>query len=189
MSDLLSSGFNPAELAEQLSRFTPVPIPYRAPPNYAMIATAASSFLTFIVIIRFIQPILQSRWTWALLTVGTSLVMVGGFMFVRIRGMPYVAGGPNGAQLIAPGFQTQYGIEVQIIAFLCASFESFFLTEQVPTEMPKRRCIISWIPLLDPHRASSYFRRASAIRCLCLDRRILRSFLRPSVYLQNKKWR
>ena len=70
---------------------------------------------------RFILPILMSRWTWALITIGTSLIMVGGFMFVRIRGMPYVAGGQNGAELISPGFQNQYGIEVQIIAFICAS--------------------------------------------------------------------
>jgi dolichyl-diphosphooligosaccharide---protein glycosyltransferase subunit 3/6 len=80
-----------------------------------------SSLLAFVVVARSILPILQSRWTWALLTIGTSLVMVGGFMFVRIRGMPYIAAGHNGAQLIAPGFQTQNGIEVQIIAFLCAS--------------------------------------------------------------------
>ncbi|KAF8590605.1 oligosaccharyl transferase subunit OST3/OST6 family [Ramaria rubella] len=116
--DFGNSGFDPASLSEQLSRHTPVPIPYRAPPNYALIATFASSILTFAIVARFILPIFLSRWTWALFTIGTSLVMVGGFMFVRIRGMPYVAGGQNGAQLIAPGFQSQYGIEVQIIAFL-----------------------------------------------------------------------
>jgi len=116
--DFGSSGFDPANLAEQLSRHTPVPIPYRAPPNYALMATTAASVLAFAVVARFILPVLMSRWTWALLTIGTSLTMVGGYMFVRIRGMPYVAGGQNGAQLIAPGFQSQYGIEVQIIAFL-----------------------------------------------------------------------
>ena len=86
-----------------------------------MIATTTSSILAVAVVARFILPVLTSRWTWAALTIGTSLTMVGGFMFVRIRGMPYVAAGQNGAQLIAPGFQSQYGIEVQIIAFLCAS--------------------------------------------------------------------
>lgn len=68
----------------------------------------------------------MSRWTWAFLTIVIILVMTGGYMFVRIRGMPYVAGGSNGAVLIARGFQNQYGIEVQIIAFICRIFFSFF---------------------------------------------------------------
>ena len=94
-----------------------------------------SSLLTLVVVARFILPILQSRWTWALLTIGTSLIMVGGFMFVRIRGMPYIAGGQT-PELIAPGFQTQYGIEVQIIAFLCAP-EVF---------SPRRLCVLTCCP-------------------------------------------
>ncbi|KAF8495608.1 oligosaccharyl transferase subunit OST3/OST6 family [Gautieria morchelliformis] len=117
--DFGNSGFDPALLAEHLSRYTPVPIPYKAPPNYALIATTATSILTLVVVARFILPILMSRWTWAVFTIGMSLTMVGGFMFVHIRGMPYIAGGQHGGvEYIAPGFQTQYGIEVQIIGFL-----------------------------------------------------------------------
>jgi oligosaccharyltransferase complex subunit gamma len=120
-------------LAEQLSRHTPVPIPYRAPPNYALIATTAGFIIAFAALARFILPILLSRWTWAVFSIGTSLVMVGGFMFVRIRGMPYVAGSPDGgAQLISPGFQSQYGIEVQIIAFICMIYHFAVYSTYLP---------------------------------------------------------
>lgn len=104
---------------EQLSRHTPVAIPYRPPPNYALIITTIVSLLSLAAVARFILPFLMSRWTWAFITIGTILVMTGGFMFVRIRGMPYVTGGSNGAVLVARGFQNQLGIEVQIIAFIC----------------------------------------------------------------------
>ncbi|GJJ12135.1 hypothetical protein Clacol_006376 [Clathrus columnatus] len=117
--DFQSSGFDTGLIVEQLSRHTPVPIPYRAPPNYALIITTLVSLVSFAAVARFVLPFLLSRWTWAFITIGTMLVMTGGYMFVRIRGMPYVAGGSNGAIIIARGFQNQYGIEVQIIGFIC----------------------------------------------------------------------
>ncbi|KAF8522288.1 dolichyl-diphosphooligosaccharide-protein glycotransferase [Hysterangium stoloniferum] len=140
--DFGNTGFDTALLAEQLSRHTPVPIPYRAPPNYALIATSAGSLIASAVVARFILPILLSRWTWAIFSIGTSLVMVGGYMFVRIRGMPYVAGDPNGGvQLISPGFQSQYGIEVQIIAFIYGLLSLSFvvLTLLVPRQTSAAR--------------------------------------------------
>jgi oligosaccharyltransferase complex subunit gamma len=117
---LLCSGFDAALLAEQFSRLTPIPIPYRAPPNYGLIVTSVLGFASFALVARFILPIIMNRWAWAVATIVTSLIMVGGFMFVRIRGMPYIAQTQQGTQMIAPGFQSEFGIEVQIIAFICA---------------------------------------------------------------------
>jgi len=132
--DFSNSGFDVALLVEQLSRHTPAPIPYRAPPNYALIATTMSSFVLFAVVAKFILPFLMSRWVWAVGTIVTSLIMVGGYMFVRIRGMPYVAATAQGSQMIANGFQSQYGIEVQIIAFIYGLLSLYFvfLTLVVP---------------------------------------------------------
>ena len=42
--------------------------------------------------------------------------MTSGFMFVRIRGMPFTAG--NG-DWIASGYSNQYGQETQVIAMIC----------------------------------------------------------------------
>jgi OST3 / OST6 family, transporter family len=177
-------------LAEHLSRYTPVPIPYKAPPNYALIATTAGSILTFVVIARFILPALMSRWTWAVFTIGMSLTMVGGYMFVHIRGMPYIAGGQHGGvEYIAPGFQTQYGIEVQIIGFLCAFLIALPLKRLFRSHYPIRWPVVPQFHLYDNAYSPPHLPRTSAIWCVRLDRRVLYTFLRPSLYLQDKKWR
>ena len=111
-----SSGYDPEPLAEQLSQHTPVPIPYKKPTDWAKIAFMAITALISLATLRFISPILQSRFTWAIITIVTTLVMVSGFMFVRIRGMPQ--SGQNG-QWIAPGYQNQFGQEVQVVSFVC----------------------------------------------------------------------
>jgi oligosaccharyltransferase complex subunit gamma len=69
-----------------------------------------------VLLLRFISPILQSRWTWAIGTLVTSLIMIGGHMFVRIRGMPYAG---NDGSWIASGYQNQFGQEVHVIALIC----------------------------------------------------------------------
>ena len=82
-----------------------------------------SKFLFFLgtgliglVALRFIAPILQSKWTWALITIVTTLIMISGHMFVRIRGMPYTG---NNGQWIAGGYQSQFGQETQVVAMIC----------------------------------------------------------------------
>ena len=77
--------------------------------------------MIFITALRFVSPILKSRWTWAAGTVLTSLIMTSGYMFTRIRGTPFNGG--NG-QWIAPGYQNQYGQETQVIAMICMSCEA-----------------------------------------------------------------
>lgn len=47
--------------------------------------------------------------------------MISGYMFTRIRNMPYVGGGG----WIAAGFQSQYGQEVHVVAFICMFRHSF----------------------------------------------------------------
>jgi oligosaccharyltransferase complex subunit gamma len=109
-------GLEPEPLANHISKHTPIPIPYRAPIDWARWVTAATGVLGFTLTLRFIAPILHSRWTWAAGTILTSLIMTSGYMFTRIRGSPYTAG--NG-QWIAPGFQNQYGQEVHVVALIC----------------------------------------------------------------------
>ncbi|TFY64023.1 hypothetical protein EVJ58_g2907 [Rhodofomes roseus] len=133
-----SGGFDAAPLAEQLSRHTPVPIPYKAPIDYSRIASGLFVLLSFVAALRFISPILKSRWTWAAITIITSLIMTSGFMFVRIRGMPY--NGPNG-QWIAGGYQTQFGQEVHVIAMIYGTLAGGFLmlTLVVPNQLSPSR--------------------------------------------------
>lgn len=53
------------------------------------------------------------------MTVGISLVMTSGFMFVRIREMPFTGGDGN---WIAAGYSNQYGQETQVVAMICEGF-------------------------------------------------------------------
>ncbi len=112
------SGFEAGPLAEQLSSHTPVPIPYRAPIDWARWATYIAGFLGSLSILRYIAPVLRSRWTWAVISILSSLIFTSGYMFTRIRNVPY--SGANG-NWIASGYQNQFGQEVQVIALVCAS--------------------------------------------------------------------
>jgi len=66
--------------------------------------------------VPYIAPVLKSRWSWAFVTIVTSLIMTSGYMFTRIRGVPYV--GADGGWL-AGGYQNQFGQEVHVIASVC----------------------------------------------------------------------
>lgn len=115
------SGFDAAPLAEFLSKHTPVPIPYREPIDWTRWVLGAILGLCVLLSFRFAAPIFQSRWAWALGVISVILIMISGFMFTRIRNMPYVGGGG----WIAAGFQSQYGQEVHVVAFICEFFSSF----------------------------------------------------------------
>ncbi|KAI0093954.1 oligosaccharyl transferase subunit OST3/OST6 family [Irpex rosettiformis] len=132
-----SNGYAPEALAEHLSLYTPVRIPYRPPVDWAKYGTFAATGLILTTVARFIFPLLKSRITWAIITIGTILVMTGGHMFVRIRGMPY-SDGPN---WIAGGYQSQYGQETQVIALTYGILGGAFLmlTLVAPYQTSKSR--------------------------------------------------
>jgi len=128
ITSVFTRGFDARPLADFLSHHTPVPIPYREPIDTTRVALLSILALSLLLSLRFAAPIFQSRWTWAIAIVLTSLIMISGYMFTRIRSMPYVA--PGG--WIAPGFQSQYGQEVHVVAFICTFTSSSPLTHIYP---------------------------------------------------------
>ena len=100
---------------------TPVPIPYSPPPNYGAIITIVLGALSLLLAARYFTPIFTSRWTWAALVIGASIIFTSGFMFVRIRGSPWVSNRNGQPQWMAGGYQSQYGMEVQVIGAICMS--------------------------------------------------------------------
>jgi len=131
-------GFDAGPLADFLSKHTPIPIPYKEPIDWLRIITIATSLLSTLLAIRFMSPVIQSRWTWAAGTVIVSLVMTSGFMFTRIRGVPYTSGDGN---WIAPGYQNQFGQEVQVVSFIYGllSFAFLMLIMIVPYQSSPNR--------------------------------------------------
>ncbi|KAF9075284.1 dolichyl-diphosphooligosaccharide-protein glycotransferase [Rhodocollybia butyracea] len=133
-----STGYEAGPLSIHLSNHTPVPIPYKAPIDWARWLTVVAGLLSFALTLRFIAPVLQSRWLWGAVTIITSLTMNGGFMFTRIRGSPYT--GHDGAW-ISPGTQTQFGQEVQVVAAVYGTlaFSFVMLTMIVPYQSSPAR--------------------------------------------------
>lgn len=117
ISDVICRGYDAQPFAEQVSSHTPVKVPYRAPIDWSKYGVLGATAVGLVALLRFIKPLLKSRWTWAIGTVFTVLTMTGGYMFVRIRGMPH----SDGSNWIAAGYQNQYGQETQVIAMICKS--------------------------------------------------------------------
>ncbi|KAF8964700.1 oligosaccharyl transferase subunit OST3/OST6 family [Flammula alnicola] len=133
-----SDGFDAGPLASFLSKYTPVAIPYRDPIDWARWITIAIGVLGSALFIRFISPIVQNKWAWAAVTVITSLVMTSGYMFTRIRNVPYNGGDGN---WIAAGYQNQFGQEVQVVSFIYGllSFAFLMLILVVPLQSSPQR--------------------------------------------------
>jgi oligosaccharyltransferase complex subunit gamma len=115
----ITRGFSAQPLAEHLSHHTPIPIPYSAPIDWGRLVVLSSGLLAFALALYFVAPLLMNRWMWTAIIVLTSLIMTSGYMFTRIRGVPYT--GAHG-QWIAENYQNQFGQEVHVVASLCKLF-------------------------------------------------------------------
>jgi len=86
----------------------------------AVTTTILGTITFFAVAWPYLIPILQSRNVWAAISLIAILLFTSGHMFNHIRKVPYVAGdGKGGVSYFAGGFQSQYGLETQIIAAMC----------------------------------------------------------------------
>ncbi|KAI1159254.1 OST3/OST6 family protein [Nemania serpens] len=137
-----ASGAPTAEVVhEWLARHLPDrphPAVYR-PINYVRWAITIVSLLGVAGVITklwpYILPIVQSRNVWAGLSLIGILLFTSGHMFNQIRKVPYVAGdGHGGISYFAAGFQSQYGLETQIVAFIYGilSFATISLALKAP---------------------------------------------------------
>ncbi|KAI1179283.1 OST3/OST6 family protein [Nemania sp. FL0916] len=116
----------------------PHPAIYR-PVNYARWVVTIVSLLGAAGVIfkasPYILPVIQSRNVWAGLSLIGILLFTSGHMFNQIRKVPYVAGdGRGGISYFAGGFQSQYGLETQIVAFIYGllSFATISLALKAP---------------------------------------------------------
>ena len=101
---------------------TPYPKVVR-PVNYTRIIVSITILIglfTFgTVAYPYLLPVIQSRNLWAALSLIAILLFTSGHMFNHIRKVPYVAGSKGKIVYFANGFQSQYGMETQIVAAMC----------------------------------------------------------------------
>jgi hypothetical protein len=75
-----------------------------------------------------VLPVIRNRTVWAAVTLIAILLFTSGHMFNHIRQVPYVAGdGRGGVVYFAKGFQSQYGLETQIVAAICKFWFCYLL--------------------------------------------------------------
>lgn len=139
-----NTGFctNRPPVAEQVQAWLSAQLPDRPHPAVqrpidwmkwlAKIAIGTGSVIFAVVAWPYMLPVLQSRNIWASVSLISILLFTSGHMFNHIRNVPYVAGdGHGGISYFAGGFQTQYGLETQIVAALCK-----FSLQRSPSGIP-----------------------------------------------------
>lgn len=151
--DFNSLGFDAETMATELSKYTPTKIPYKAPVNWALITTSVSGVFAFLLALRFILPILTSRWIWALLITIACVVFTSGIMFVRIRGSPMTGSGRSGPSWIAGGYQNMYGMEVQVLAGIYGTLgfsycALIFLVPRILSPYKQRLAVYIWCTVI-----------------------------------------
>ncbi|KAK4613323.1 Magnesium transporter protein 1 [Fulvia fulva] len=109
------------------------------PINYVKIAVTVTAVLgagTFLTVAApYLLPIIQNRNLWAAISLIAVLLFTSGHMFNHIRKVPYVqADGKGGVSYFAGGFQSQFGLETQIVAAMYGvlSFATISLALKVP---------------------------------------------------------
>lgn len=130
MSVMLTDPYVSPPAAEQVHAWLVRHLPDRPHPalkrpvNYLRLASVITILLGIGTLAMtagpYLLPILQNRNLWAGGTMIAILLFVSGHMFNHIRKVPYVAGdGKGGVTYFANGFQSQLGLETQIVAAIC----------------------------------------------------------------------
>ena len=108
------------------------------PINYSRIIATVTILIgvfTFgTVAYPYILPVVQNRNLWAAVSLILVLLFTSGHMYNHIRKVPYVTGdGKGGIVYFAGGFQSQYGMETQIVAAMCKIPFAYFVWTQILT--------------------------------------------------------
>ncbi|KAG8803154.1 oligosaccharyl transferase subunit ost3/OST6 [Serendipita sp. 398] len=146
-------GFEAEALADELSRFTPTKVPYKPPFNWGLVTTGVSGLAAFLLSLKYLLPILASRWVWAGLITVASVIFTAGIMFVRIRSAPWVGGNKKGTSWIAGGYQNQYGMEVQVIGGVYGTLAFaycalIFLVPRINSPFKQRLAVYIWCTVI-----------------------------------------
>ncbi|PHH67390.1 hypothetical protein CDD81_160 [Ophiocordyceps australis] len=132
--------------------------PVSRPFNYLRLASTVTLLLGLATLSYsagpYILPLVQNRNIWAAGTMIAIVLFISGHMFNHIRHVPYVTGdGRGGITYFSNGFQSQLGLETQIIAAIYGllTFCTIGLTTRVPRmSSPQNQLIasLSWLVVM-----------------------------------------
>lgn len=110
-------------LADYLSHATGHTFNIHVPANYTRIIINAIITFALVLLARkfshHVRGILSSRLLWSSVVFIAILLFTSGYMFVQIKGVPFVNEQPTGkVDYIAGGQQMQLGAETQIVSFI-----------------------------------------------------------------------
>ena len=124
--------FQSSQSAEQIHQWVSRHLPKESEPkppvvrpfNYTALAVTVTVVLGSISLLTvaqsYVLPVIQNRNLWAAISLVAILIFTSGHMFNHIRRVPYISGnGKGGITYFAGGFQTQFGMETQVIAAIC----------------------------------------------------------------------
>ncbi|PHH71682.1 hypothetical protein CDD82_6380 [Ophiocordyceps australis] len=141
--------------------------PIARPFNYLRLASTVTLLLGLATLTYsagpYLLPLVQNRNIWAAGTMIAIVLFISGHMFNHIRHVPYVTGdGHGGITYFANGFQSQLGLETQIIAALYGllTFCTIGLTTRVPRmSSPQTQLIASLSWLIGMYLLNSFLLR------------------------------
>ncbi|KAI8868891.1 hypothetical protein GQ42DRAFT_170348 [Ramicandelaber brevisporus] len=118
-----SEGNTAESLADFLEKQIHSPVPVYSRINYTLYATNFLGIASILVVgylsIYDILAFLSKRAIWQGFSLIFILIMCTGFMWISIRGPPFIGGNAQGEpEMFARGISKQYGVETQIMAIL-----------------------------------------------------------------------
>ncbi|KAG0346876.1 oligosaccharyl transferase subunit ost3/OST6 [Podila humilis] len=151
--DFGKSGFQAEPFAQWLSALSGVPLKVKRPFDFMaasinVLVVLGVLFAGFYIYNR-AGKVVRSKYLWSSISMFTIFVMISGHMWNQIRHPPYTMPSRDGRpSFIAAGFQTQFGLETQIVAIiyavLCGSVVSLF--SSIPRiENPAKQRFAVWV--------------------------------------------
>ncbi|KAJ3407142.1 oligosaccharyl transferase subunit ost3/OST6 [Chytridiales sp. JEL 0842] len=129
--DLNRRGVLAENVASWIESTSGLSIPIRRPWDYTLIGTytvlALSTLSILSALWRNISTLLSSKKPWMVFSLGLIVLFCSGHMWNSIRGAPYVGNRNGKPEIVAPGFQSQFVLESQIVAFLYAVSSLVFI--------------------------------------------------------------
>jgi len=155
--DASKRGFAAEPFAEYLAKEIGHDVPVIRPFDYTKNAIKLFLLVGLLAVAKLLYTnfafILNNKWTWSIISLVTILTMISGHMWNHIRKPPYITPGQNGKiNYVANGFQSQLGMESQVVAVIYGilSFSVVSLAVTVPRldKTKQRIAVYIWVACL-----------------------------------------